>query len=135
MRNYIRAPNATLAGNDGSQDLTLVFFGQTDGQALAIANATANQLLAGGWSSAAAWLNPPLTVLLNQSLVANLLIFPQTGSQPAGGLLGKTLWDNLISICEQQGMDPWISPKEQEVYPWNGHAIRHFNFAGFPHLE
>jgi hypothetical protein len=124
MRNYIRAPSATMQGNDGVNDHTLVFFGQTQEGALAAANATAQQLISGGWTSAFAFQNPDIYVLLNQALVQNLLVLPEQGSQPAGGELGFNLWNVLRSISEQQGLDPFVSPKLQKVYPWNGRAKR-----------
>jgi hypothetical protein len=134
MRNYVRADSATIFGNDGFSDQILTYFGQNAAQALAIAQATAAQLIAGGWTSAYVVENPPVNVLLNKGQVTSLLMFPQQGSQPAGGALGQSLFTNLQSICTQIGMDPFVSPKEQDFYPYDGRPKRHFVFKGFPHL-
>jgi hypothetical protein len=120
MRNYIKVDNATIFGDDGVSPQVLTFFGQFPGQALAIAQVTADQLLAGGWVSANAIQNPDIYVLLNKGLATSLMINPTSGSQPAGGLLGQTIFENLQSISSQFGLDPFVSPKEQDVRPWNG---------------
>jgi len=135
MRNYIRVESATIFGNDGSSDQTLTFFGQFPGQAASEATTVANLLLGAGWTFANVVSNPPLNVLLSHDFITAMMIFPTQGSQPAGGQAGQALFATLISICQQLGVDPWISPKFQDVYPWNGRAKRHFRFAKGPHLK
>lgn len=124
MRNYVKVPSASVFGNDGIQDQSLVFFGQRGSQALSIAQITAAGLVASGWPNADASRNPDIYVLLNHDFVTNLIMFSQQGSQPAGGYLGQSLFNDLKSISHQLGLDPFESPKLQNRKPWNGRVRR-----------
>lgn len=124
MRNYIALDNAFVIGDDGSGPLQLAFFGQFPGEAFSEAATVAQILLASGWISAEPISNAPIYALLSHDLITGLLIGPTQGSQPAGGLAGFGLWNQIVAFAQAIGVDPLKSPKEQGVKPWNGRPTR-----------
>jgi len=124
MRNYIALDNAFILGNDGFSDQQLAFFGQSPGTAYAAATATADTLLSLGWTSADPVSNAPIYVLLSHDLISGLLITFTQGSQPAGGQIGFQIWDQITQLASAFGLDPFTSPKLQDVRPWNGKPLR-----------
>lgn len=137
MRNYIRALSARghihfFSDEDPPNppiefEYDMTFFGQFPGDAEFAAAVTCDNIIAQDPAHYSGFVvsNPPINVLLNYGFVTSLLIFPTEGDQPAGGQRGQVLFENLVSNCEQLGIDPFISPKEQDAYPWNGRAIKH----------
>jgi hypothetical protein len=100
------------------------FMGQDQDQADSVAQAYVDASMAADPTHVTGYtfFEPQRYILLSSGLVSSYLVDLTTNTNTDA----LRVITNVDYIAQSFGMDSTISPKEQNVYPWNGRARRHF---------
>jgi hypothetical protein len=122
LRNYYRFYFTRVIGVNTTTQATFTqyYVGENQARASSAAAFGVIQFNAQGYDQTSVADLGPFNFLMNKGILMTYFNQDPTHSGNSLNWLGWWMFPTLLDACANEGIDPQISPKEQDVRPWNG---------------